>query len=66
MVNFFDDLKNLAMIGYKSLHVEFVEVVHTAPENYVPEPPRPISPDTRKRLDDDLREYEAYDSDESL
>lgn len=43
MVNFFDELKDLGMIGYESLHVEFVEVVHYVPENYIPEPPRPIS-----------------------
>jgi hypothetical protein len=26
------------MIGYESLHVEFVELVHYVSENYVPEP----------------------------
>ncbi|PKX88843.1 uncharacterized protein P174DRAFT_516426 [Aspergillus novofumigatus IBT 16806] len=62
MVNFFDKLKDLGMIGYKSLHVEFVEVVHYVPENYVPEPPQPISPEAMKRLDD----LPAYDSDVSL
>jgi hypothetical protein len=62
MVNFFDGLKDLGMIGYESLHVEFVEVVHYVPENYVPEPPRPISAEARKRLD----ALPAYDSDVSL
>ncbi|GIJ83617.1 hypothetical protein Asppvi_002442 [Aspergillus pseudoviridinutans] len=62
MVNFFDELKDLGMIGYQSLHVEFVEVVHYVPENYVPEPPRPISPEAMKRLDG----LPAYDSDVSL
>ncbi|PTB36098.1 hypothetical protein M441DRAFT_203185 [Trichoderma asperellum CBS 433.97] len=65
MMNFFDELKDLGMIGYESLHVEFMEVVHYAPENYVPEPPRSISPETRKRFND-LRAQEAYDSDMSL
>ncbi|KAM0510920.1 hypothetical protein ACHAPE_010396 [Trichoderma viride] len=67
MVNFFEGLKDLGMIGYESLHVEFLEVVHYAPEDYVPQPPRPISPETMKRLDDDRRRaYEADDPDESL
>ncbi|GFF24188.1 hypothetical protein IFM61606_09057 [Aspergillus udagawae] len=62
MVNFFAELKDLGMIGYESLHVEFVEVVHYVPENYVPEPPRPISPEAMKHLDG----LPAYDSDISL
>lgn len=62
MVNFFDELKDLGMIGYESLHVEFVEVVHYVPENYIPEPPRPISPEAKKRANS----LPAYDSDISL
>ncbi|KAJ5370454.1 uncharacterized protein N7496_006546, partial [Penicillium cataractarum] len=62
IVDFFDGLKDLGMIGYESLHVEFVEVVHYVPKNYVPEPPRPISPEGRKFLDS----LPAYDSDISL
>ncbi|GAQ47338.1 hypothetical protein AKAW_00172 [Aspergillus niger] len=62
MVNFFEELKDLGMIGYQSRHVEFVEVVHYVPENYVPEPPRPISPEAMKRFD----HLPAYDSDVSL
>ena len=62
MVYFFDELKDLGMIGYESRHVEFVEVVHYVPENYVPEPLRPISPEAMKRLEC----LPAYDSDVSL
>lgn len=62
MVNFFNDLKDLGMIGYESLHVEFVEVVHYVPQKYVPEPPRPISPERKKLLDG----LPAYYSDLSL
>lgn len=67
MVNFFNELEDLGMIGYESLHVKFLEVVHYAPEDYVPQPPRPISPETMKRLDEDRRRaYEDDDSDGSL
>lgn len=62
MVNFFGELKDLGMIGYESLHVEFVEVVHYVPENYVPEPAQPLSPEAMKYLDS----LPAYDSDISL
>ncbi|KAL6884486.1 hypothetical protein GGI43DRAFT_426750 [Trichoderma evansii] len=65
MKNLFNELKDLGMIGYESLHVEFVEVVHYAQENYVPKPPQSISPETRKRFND-LRAQGAYDSDISL
>lgn len=63
IVNFFEDLEDLGMFGYESLHVEFLEVVYYAREHYEPTPPRPISPETMKRWDDLRR---AYDSDESL
>ncbi|UKZ71039.1 uncharacterized protein TrAtP1_012006 [Trichoderma atroviride] len=66
MVNFFDDLEDLGMIGYESLHVEFLEVVYYAPENYVPKPPRPISPETMKHWDDLRQACQADDSDGSL
>lgn len=62
MVNFFDELEDLGMIGYDLLHVRFVEVVHYVPESYVPPPPRPISPETRGWLDG----LPEYDSDVSL
>ncbi|CAI7639056.1 unnamed protein product [Penicillium pancosmium] len=39
MVNFFHQLENLGMIGYDSLHVLFVEVLHYVPEHYVRVPP---------------------------
>lgn len=65
-MNIFNEQKDLGIIGYESLHVEFVEVVHYAPENYIPEPPQPISPKTQKRLNNNLQVYEAYDSDKLL
>lgn len=39
MLYFFGQLEDLGMIGYESLHVDFVELVHYVSENYVPEPP---------------------------
>lgn len=39
MVNFFHQLEKLGMIGYDSLHVLFVEVLHYVPEHYVHVPP---------------------------
>ena len=38
MSYFFGRLEDLGMIGYEPRHVEFVEIVHYVPENYVSEP----------------------------
>ncbi|KAJ5531580.1 hypothetical protein N7527_004973 [Penicillium freii] len=38
MSYFFGQLEDLGMIGYEPRHVEFVEIVHYVPENYVSEP----------------------------
>jgi hypothetical protein len=62
MLYFFGQLEDLGMIGYESLHVEFVEVVHYVPENYVPEPPS-LTPNTMECLPHDMADLEADSGD---
>ncbi|KAJ5966470.1 hypothetical protein N7481_013184 [Penicillium waksmanii] len=62
MVNFFHELENLGMIGYDSLHVRFVEVLHYVWEHYVPPPPKSYTMEEKeeqRKWFEHLRELEA-------